>query len=137
MEFDVLMWDVVMNVNVCGVWFVSNVVLLYFVWLGCGVIVNFVLDIVLWGVLKLFVYVVSKGVVIVMMYVQVCEFGVYGVMVNVIVLGLIEVEVIVYVLVECYVFYLQGCVLICVQVFDDVMGLVLFLLLDGVCFVMG
>lgn len=69
MEFDVLMWDVVMNVNVCGVWFVSNVVLLYFVWLGCGVIVNFVLDIVLWGVLKLFVYVVSKGVVIVMMYV--------------------------------------------------------------------
>lgn len=30
----------------------------------------------------------------------------YGVMVNVIVLGLIEVEVIVYVLVECYVFYL-------------------------------
>lgn len=110
---DVEIWDCVMNVNVCGIWLMMIVCLLVFKVLGCGVIVNLLLDILLWGVLNLLVYVVSKSVVMGMIKFLVCECGVDGIIVNVIVLGLMLVEVIEYVLVYCYVLYCDQCVILC------------------------
>lgn len=126
-----------MDVNVCGIWFMINVCLLVLWILGCGVIVNLFLDMLLWGVLNLLVYVVSKSVVIGMICLLVCEVGVDNIIVNVVVFGLMLVEVIEYVLQVCYQYYLDGCVLQCDQLLEDVCGVVVFVLLDMVCFFIG
>lgn len=106
-DIDLDKWDQVMNVNVCGVWLMMCVCCVVLCDSGWGVIVNLVFDIVMWGVLNLMVYVVSKGVVMVMMCFMVCELGVDGIIINVVVLGLVLVEVMEYVFEYCYCLYID------------------------------
>ncbi|WP_175920736.1 SDR family oxidoreductase [Burkholderia latens] len=136
-ELDVPTWDAVMNVNVRGVWLVSNAALPHLAQSGRGAIVNLASDTALWGAPKLLAYVASKGAVIAMTHAQAREFGVHGVTVNAIAPGLTEVEATAYVPAERHAFYLQGRALARAQVPDDVTGPVLFLLSDGARFVTG
>ncbi|WP_205183970.1 SDR family oxidoreductase, partial [Burkholderia sp. LMG 13014] len=136
-ELDVSTWDAVMNVNVRGVWLVSNAALPYLAQSGRGAIVNLASDTALWGAPKLLAYVASKGAVIAMTHAQAREFGAHGVTVNAIAPGLTEVEATAYVPAERHAFYMQGRALTRAQVPDDVTGPVLFLLSDGARFVTG
>ncbi|MDN7590356.1 SDR family oxidoreductase [Burkholderia seminalis] len=136
-QLDVSTWDAVMNVNVRGVWLVSNAALPHLAQSGRGAIVNLASDTALWGAPKLLAYVASKGAVIAMTHAQAREFGAHGVTVNAIAPGLTEVEATAYVPAERHAFYLQGRALTRAQVPDDVTGPVLFLLSDGARFVTG
>ncbi|KWF82320.1 short-chain dehydrogenase [Burkholderia diffusa] len=136
-ELDVSTWDAVMNVNVRGVWLVSNAALPHLAQSGRGAIVNLASDTALWGAPKLLAYVASKGAVIAMTHAQAREFGAHGVTVNAIAPGLTEVEATAYVPAERHAFYMQGRALTRAQVPDDVTGPVLFLLSDGARFVTG
>ena len=109
-----------MNVNVRGVWLVSNAALPYLAQSGRGAIVNLASDTALWGAPKLLAYVASKGAVIAMTHAQAREFGAHGVTVNAIAPGLTEVEATAYVPAERHAFYLQGRALTRAQVPDDV-----------------
>lgn len=107
-ELDVSTWDAVMNVNVRGVWLVSNAALPHLAQSGRGAIVNLASDTALWGAPKLLAYVASKGAVIAMTHAQAREFGAHGVTVNAIAPGLTEVEATAYVPAERHAFYMQG-----------------------------
>ncbi|EEE02927.1 SDR family oxidoreductase [Burkholderia multivorans] len=136
-ELDVPTWDAVMNVNVRGLWLVSNAALPHLAQSGRGAIVNLASDTALWGAPKLLAYVASKGAVIAMTHAQAREFGAHGVTVNAIAPGLTEVEATAYVPAERHAYYLQGRALTRAQVPGDVTGPVLFLLSDAARFVTG
>ncbi|REE07571.1 NAD(P)-dependent dehydrogenase (short-subunit alcohol dehydrogenase family) [Paraburkholderia sp. BL27I4N3] len=136
-ELDVSTWDAVMNVNVRGVWLVSNAALPHLTQSGRGAIVNLASDTALWGAPKLLAYVASKGAVIAMTHALAREFGTRDVTVNAIAPGLTEVEATAYVPAERHAFYMQGRALTRAQMPEDVTGPVLFLLSDAARFVTG
>lgn len=74
-------------INVYGMFFCMQVVLLYMKVGGC--IVNMVLVIVYYGSLKLFDYLVIKGVIVVFIWLLLIELVECDICVNVVVLGLI------------------------------------------------
>jgi NAD(P)-dependent dehydrogenase (short-subunit alcohol dehydrogenase family) len=136
-EIDLATWDAVMNVNVRGTWLMSTAALPYLRESSGGAIVNIASDTALWGAPKLLAYVASKGAVIAMTRSLAREFGAYGVTVNAIAPGLVEVEATAYVPAERHEEYRSRRAIQRGQVPEDVTGPVLFLLSAAARFVTG
>jgi NAD(P)-dependent dehydrogenase (short-subunit alcohol dehydrogenase family) len=136
-EIDLATWDAVMNVNVRGTWLMSTAALPYLRESSSGAIVNIASDTALWGAPKLLAYVASKGAVIAMTRSLAREFGAYGITVNAIAPGLVEVEATAYVPAERHEEYRSRRAIQRGQVPEDVTGPVLFLLSAAARFVTG
>lgn len=137
MEYDLDLWDRVMNVNVRGVWLVTRAAVPLLAEARRGKIVNVASDTALWGAPRLMAYVASKGAVISMTRSMARELGEQGVCVNVIAPGLTRCEATEYVPDERYELYASGRALKDEQQPRDIDGSVLYLLSDWSNFVTG
>ena len=137
MEYDIDLWDKVMQVNVRGTWLVSQAAVPLLAQSVHGKIVNVASDTALWGAPKLMAYVASKGAIISMTRSMARELGPQGICVNTIAPGLTKVEATEYVPVERHQLYEQGRALAGAQHPDDVTGSVLYLLSPLANFVTG
>ena len=137
MEYDIDLWDKVMQVNVRGTWLVSQAAVPLLAQSAHGKIVNVASDTALWGAPKLMAYVASKGAIISMTRSMARELGPQGICVNAIAPGLTKVEATEYVPAERHQLYEQGRALAGVQHPDDVTGSVLYLLSPLANFVTG
>ncbi|WP_127957072.1 SDR family oxidoreductase [Serratia microhaemolytica] len=137
MEYDIELWDRVMQVNVRGTWLVSQAAVPLLAKTAHGKIVNIASDTALWGAPRLMAYVASKGAVISMTRSMARELGVHGICVNAIAPGLTRVEATEYVPAERHQLYEQGRALAGVQQPEDVTGSVLYLLSPLADFVTG
>ncbi|KEY59243.1 SDR family oxidoreductase [Serratia sp. DD3] len=137
MEYDIDLWDRVMQVNVRGTWLVSQTAVPLLAQTAHGKIVNVASDTALWGAPKLMAYVASKGAVIAMTRSMARELGPQGICVNTIAPGLTRVEATEYVPAERHQLYEQGRALTGVQHPDDVTGSVIYLLSPLADFVTG
>lgn len=88
MEFE--LWDKIIVINFKGFLNLYKVVLLYFIFVGGGKIVNVVFDVGCVGLFGEFVYFVCKGGLIVFFKMIVCEIVCDNVCVNVVCFGLID-----------------------------------------------
>ena len=137
MEYDLALWDKVMQVNVRGTWLVSQAAVPLLAACGHGKIVNVASDTALWGAPRLLAYVASKGAVIAMTRSMARELGELGICVNTIAPGLTRVEVTESVPQARHQLYEQGRALPGAQHPDDVNGSVLYLLSPLANFVTG
>ncbi|WON77910.1 SDR family oxidoreductase [Serratia sp. UGAL515B_01] len=137
MEYDIDLWDNVMQVNVRGTWLVSQAAVPLLAQAPHAKIVNIASDTALWGAPRLMAYVASKGAVISMTRSMARELGPQGICVNAIAPGLTRVEATEYVPVERHQLYEQGRALAGAQHPDDVTGSVLYLLSPLADFVTG
>ncbi len=135
MEYDIDLWDRVMQVNVRGTWLVSKAAVPLLA--NGGSIVNVASDTALWGAPRLMAYVASKGAVIAMTRSMARELGERRIRVNAIAPGLTRVEATDYVPAERHQLYEQGRALPGAQHPDDVTGSVLWLLSSLSGFVTG
>ncbi|WP_426817512.1 SDR family oxidoreductase [Winslowiella sp. 2C04] len=135
MEYDIELWDRVMQVNVRGTWLVSKAAVPLMA--KGGKIVNVASDTALWGAPNLLAYVASKGAVIAMTRSMARELGERGICVNVIAPGLTRVEATEYVPVERHQLYEQGRALSGAQHPEDVSGSAIWLLSPLADFVTG
>lgn len=135
MEYDIDLWDRVMQVNVRGTWLVSKAAVPLLA--NGGSIVNVASDTALWGAPRLMAYVASKGAVISMTRSMARELGERRIRVNAIAPGLTRVEATEYVPAERHQLYEQGRALPGAQHPDDVTGSVLWLLSSLSGFVTG
>ncbi|MEY2781623.1 MAG: hypothetical protein RL307_1327 [Pseudomonadota bacterium] len=136
-EITVETWDLVMNVNVRGLWQVTVAALPALKASGKGRVVNLASDTALWGAPKLMAYVASKGAVMAMTRSMARELGPDGITVNAIAPGLTLVEATAYVPEERHRLYADGRAISRPQVPEDVVAAVLFLLSDGSAYVTG
>lgn len=137
MEYDIDLWDRVMQVNVRGTWLVSQAAVPLLAQTPHGKIVNVASDTALWGAPRLMAYVASKGAVIAMTRSMARELGPQGICVNTIAPGLTRVEATEYVPAERHQLYEQGRALTGAQHPDDVTGSVIYLLSPLADFVTG
>lgn len=137
-EIDIETWDLVMRVNVRGLWLMVKAMapLLRKSTLG-GRIVNLASDTALWGAPRLLHYVGSKGAVISMTRSLARELGHDNIAVNVIAPGLVLVEATEYVPEERKQTYVTGRAMQRAQHPDDTVGVVTFLLSSEAGFVTG
>ncbi|CNF21501.1 gluconate 5-dehydrogenase [Yersinia rohdei] len=137
MEYDIDLWDKVMQVNVRGTWLVSQAAVPLLAQTAHAKIVNVASDTALWGAPRLMAYVASKGAIISMTRSMARELGPQGICVNAIAPGLTRVEATEYVPAERHQLYEQGRALAGAQHPDDVTGSVLYLLSPLADFVTG
>ncbi len=137
MEYDIDLWDRVMQVNARGTWLVSQAAVPLLARNPHAKIVNVASDTALWGAPRLMAYVASKGAVIAMTRSMARELGPQGICVNAIAPGLTRVEATEYVPAERHQLYEQGRALAGAQHPDDVNGTVLYLLSSLADFVTG
>jgi NAD(P)-dependent dehydrogenase (short-subunit alcohol dehydrogenase family) len=137
MEYDIDLWDKVMQVNVRGTWLVSQAAVPLLAQTPHAKIVNIASDTALWGAPRLMAYVASKGAIISMTRSMARELGSQGICVNAIAPGLTRVEATEYVPAERHQLYEQGRALAGAQQPDDVTGSVLYLLSPLADFVTG
>ncbi|MGO2369324.1 SDR family oxidoreductase [Serratia grimesii] len=137
MEYDIDLWDRVMQVNVRGTWLVSQAAVPLLAQSPHAKIVNVASDTALWGAPRLMAYVASKGAIISMTRSMARELGPQGICVNAIAPGLTRVEATEYVPAERHQLYEQGRALAGAQHPDDVNGTVLYLLSPLANFVTG
>ncbi|MHA7848329.1 SDR family oxidoreductase [Serratia sp. D1N4] len=137
MEYDIDLWDKVMQVNVRGTWLVSQAAVPLLAQTPHAKIVNVASDTALWGAPRLMAYVASKGAIISMTRSMARELGPQGICVNAIAPGLTRVEATEYVPAERHQLYEQGRALAGAQHPDDVTGSVLYLLSPLANFVTG
>ena len=137
-EIDVETWDLVMRVNVRGLWLMVKAMapLLRKSTMG-GRIVNLASDTALWGAPRLLHYVGSKGAVISMTRSLARELGPDKIAVNAIAPGLVLVEATEYVPEERKQTYVTGRAMQRAQHPDDTVGVVAFLLSNEAGFVTG
>ncbi len=137
-EIDIDTWDLVMRVNVRGVWLVIKALtpLLRKSALG-GRIVNLASDTALWGAPRLLHYVGSKGAIMSMTRSLSREIGEYGITINAIAPGITIVEATEYVPQERHDLYVNGRPFHRRQMPDDVVGPVVHLLGSGAGFITG
>lgn len=136
-ELDSDVWDLVMDVNVRGTWWVTRAARQHLAASGGGRVVNVASDTALWGAPRLLAYVASKGAVIAMTRSLAREMGEEGTTVNAIAPGLTLVEATQYVPEARHEHYLNGRAIARPQVPDDVNAAVLFLLSRGSGFITG
>ncbi|MAY71421.1 MAG: short-chain dehydrogenase [Halomonas sp.] len=137
MDYDMALWDRVMNVNIRGLWLMTRAAVPLLEEEGGGQIVNLASDTALWGAPRLMAYVASKGAVISMTRAMARELGEREIRVNAVAPGLTHCEATEYVPQERYDFYAQGRALKREQQPDDVDGTILYLLSDWSKFVTG
>ncbi|HHB1427441.1 TPA: SDR family oxidoreductase [Serratia odorifera] len=137
MEYDIDLWDRVMQVNVRGTWLVSQAAVSLLAQRPHAKIVNVASDTALWGAPRLMAYVASKGAIVSMTRSMARELGELGICVNAIAPGLTRVEATEYVPAERHQLYEQGRALPGAQHPDDVTGSVLYLLSPLANFVTG
>ncbi|AHG19391.1 short-chain dehydrogenase [Chania multitudinisentens RB-25] len=137
MEYDIDLWDKVMQVNVRGTWLVSQAAVPLLAQTPHAKIVNIASDTALWGAPRLMAYVASKGAIISMTRSMARELGPQGICVNAVAPGLTRVEATEYVPAERHQLYEQGRALSGAQHPDDVNGSVLYLLSPLADFVTG
>lgn len=137
MEYDIELWDRVMQVNVRGTWLVSQAAVPLLAQSAHGKIVNVASDTALWGAPRLLAYVASKGAVIAMTRSMARELGEQGICVNALAPGLTRVEATEYVPAERHQLYENGRALPGAQHPTDVNGSVLYLLSSLSDFVTG
>ncbi|CND03995.1 MULTISPECIES: SDR family oxidoreductase [Yersinia pseudotuberculosis complex] len=137
MDYDIELWDRVMQVNVRGTWLVSQAAVPLLAQHAHSKIVNVASDTALWGAPRLLAYVASKGAVIAMTRSMARELGEQGICVNAIAPGLTCVEATEYVPRERHQLYEKGRALPGAQHPADVNGSVLYLLSPLANFVTG
>ncbi|MBN1086925.1 SDR family oxidoreductase [Erwinia aphidicola] len=135
LEYDIELWDRVMQVNVRGSWLVSKAAVLLMK--RGGKIVNVASDTALWGAPNLLAYVASKGAIIAMTRSMARELGERGLCVNAIAPGLTRVAATEYVPAARHQLYEQGRSLAGAQHPQDVSGSVIWLLSSLSDFVTG
>lgn len=133
-EIDVETFDLVMRVNVRGLWLVVKAMVPL---MERGGIVNLASDTALWGAPRLLHYVGSKGAVIAMTRSLARELGDKGIWINALAVGLTRVEATEYVPKERHEFYENGRAIKRAQYPADVVGSAVFLLSDAAAFVTG
>lgn len=137
-EYDIELWDRVMQVNVRGVWLMTRAAVpLLKGGNRRGKVINMASDTALWGAPRLMAYVASKGAVISMSRSMARELGEQNICVNVVAPGLTRVEATEYVPQERWDYYEAGRALKPEQKADDVYGTVLYLLSEWSDFVSG
>jgi NAD(P)-dependent dehydrogenase (short-subunit alcohol dehydrogenase family) len=137
-EYDIGLWDRVMDINVRGLWLVTRAFgpLLAKSSRG-GRIVNLASDTALWGAPQLLAYVASMGAVIAMTRSLARELGKDNITVNAVAPGLVLTESTEYVPEQRHRLYVEGRAISRAQTPDDVVGLALFLLSNAAGFVTG
>ncbi|MBD8162638.1 SDR family oxidoreductase [Erwinia persicina] len=135
LEYDIDLWDRVMQVNVRGSWLVSKAAVPLMP--PGGKIVNVASDTALWGAPNLMAYVASKGAIIAMTRSMARELGERGLCVNAIAPGLTRVAATEYVPAARHQLYEQGRALRGAQHPQDVSGSVIWLLSPLADFVTG
>lgn len=135
LEYDIELWDRVMQVNVRGSWLVSKAAVPLMP--RAGKIVNVASDTALWGAPNLMAYVASKGAIIAMTRSMARELGARGLCVNAIAPGLTRVAATDSVPAARHQLYEQGRALSGVQHPQDVSGSVIWLLSPLADFVTG
>lgn len=136
-ELETETWDLVMDVNVRGTWWVTREARSHLAQSGQGRVVNLASDTALWGAPRLLAYVASKGAVVAMTRSLAREMGQDGTTVNAIAPGLTLVEATEYVPADRHEHYLKGRAITRTQVPEDVTAAVLFLLSKGSGFITG
>lgn len=136
-ELETDTWDLVMDVNVRGTWWVTREARSHLAQSGHGRVVNLASDTALWGAPRLLAYVASKGAVVAMTRSLAREMGQDGTTVNAIAPGLTLVEATQYVPADRHEHYLKGRAIARPQVPEDVTAAVLFLLSKGSGFITG
>lgn len=129
----------VIDVNQVGCWFGMKLVLVVLKDVGGGLIVNVLLMVGMEGVVGGSVYVLSKFVVCGMMKVVVFEFGCYGICVNLVYLGGIDMVMVClfeFVDFDLLLIY-SGLLIVCIGKFDEVVSFVLFFVFDEFMYCMG
>ncbi|MDQ4430535.1 SDR family oxidoreductase [Yokenella regensburgei] len=126
MEYDPMLWDKVMTVNVKGTWLVTRAAVPLM--REGSAIVNVASDTALWGAPRLMAYVASKGAVISMTRSMARELGERRIRINAIAPGLTRVEATEYVPAERHQLYENGRALSGAQQPEDVTGSVVWLL---------
>lgn len=136
-ELDVEVWDRVMQVNVRGTWLMTRAAVPHLKQSASARVVNLASDTALWGAPNLLAYVASKGAVISMTRSLARELGAFGIAVNAVAPGLVEVEATQYVPEARHRLYTLGRAIQRGQVPGDVSGVVAFLLSEAAGFVTG
>lgn len=137
MEYDVDLWDRVMNVNVKGTWLVTQACVPHLKASGHGKIVNIASDTALWGAPKLMAYVASKGAILSMTRSMARELGEFNICVNTLSPGLTLVEATEYVPQDRHDLYVNGRAIQRQQLPNDLNGTAIYLLSDMASFVTG
>jgi NAD(P)-dependent dehydrogenase (short-subunit alcohol dehydrogenase family) len=136
-EYDLELWDRVMQINVRGTWLISKAALPYLKQSSSGRIINIASDTALWGAPNLMAYVASKGAVLAMTRSMARELGEFGISVNAVSPGLTLVEATQYVPQQRHDLYINGRALNRAQLPEDITGTVLYLLSELSAFVTG
>ncbi|MBO3639939.1 SDR family oxidoreductase [Acinetobacter soli] len=137
MEYDPVLWDRVMTINVKGTWLMVQACVPYLKQSGSAKIVNIASDTALWGAPRLMVYVASKGAILSMTRSMARELGEFEICVNTISPGLTLVEATEYVPQERHNLYVTGRAIQRQQHPQDLNGTAIYLLSDLASFVTG
>ncbi|MCB8768577.1 SDR family oxidoreductase [Acinetobacter soli] len=137
MEYDPVLWDRVMTINVKGTWLMVQACVPYLKQSGSAKIVNIASDTALWGAPRLMAYVASKGAILSMTRSMARELGEFEICVNTISPGLTVVEATEYVPQERHNLYVTGRAIQRQQHPQDLNGTAIYLLSDLASFVTG
>lgn len=137
MEYDPVLWDRVMTINVKGTWLMVQACVPYLKRSGSAKIVNIASDTALWGAPRLMAYVASKGAILSMTRSMARELGEFEICVNTISPGLTLVEATEYVPQERHNLYVTGRAIQRQQHPQDLNGTAIYLLSDLASFVTG
>ncbi|MGL1829999.1 UNVERIFIED_CONTAM: SDR family oxidoreductase [Acinetobacter sp. HSTU-ASm16] len=137
MEYDPVLWDRVMTINVKGTWLMVQACVPYLKQSGSAKIVNIASDTALWGAPRLMAYVASKGAILSMTRSMARELGEFEICVNTISPGLTLVEATEYVPHERHNLYVTGRAIQRQQHPQDLNGTAIYLLSDLASFVTG
>lgn len=137
MEYDPVLWDRVMTINVKGTWLMVQACVPYLKQSGSAKIVNIASDTALWGAPRLMAYVASKGAILSMTRSMARELGEFEICVNTISPGLTLVEATEYVPQERHNLYVTGRAIQRQQHPQDLNGTAIYLLSDLASFVTG
>ena len=130
-EIDIETWDLVMRVNVRGLWLITRALAPMLAKSGSGRIVNIASDTALWGAPKLLAYVASKGAVISMTRSLARELGPRGIGVACVAPGILKTESTGYVPAERHALYETGRAVPGPQQPEDICAAIAFLLTPG------
>ncbi|BCX74444.1 SDR family oxidoreductase [Acinetobacter bereziniae] len=137
MDYDMELWDRVMNINVKGTWLVTKACVPYLKQSATGKVIHVASDTALWGAPNLMAYVASKGALIAMTRSMARELGQFNICVNTLSPGLTLVEATAYVPQQRHDLYVNGRAIQRQQLPQDLNGTALYLLSDLSSFVTG